>query len=263
MNKVPPQRANDGTRMFTFPDAFNDYKDLIYVPLDLEVPQVDEGKFLSWFETTHDADMLTGGNEVNGIQLTTEYSKALDPAKNSKNEYPWNIVYLHRAGGPTRNLPIFYNLFPMMRKFIETLPFDKKGIISILRQHPGIDVGPHTDFDLWFGIRFYLINKSNAKIFFQKAKNPSTLRLSNWTNDGKKVSWDGLIDPEKIYATYPDPICSFHITSTHAVHGVEAVPEDIECSRITFFFTGKLNEIKYKKLLDRSLAKYGDHAIWW
>jgi hypothetical protein len=261
----------DGTKLHKFPEELGPYKGLIYVPLDLETPVVDESEFLRWFEETHDKDYLS--NESDGVRLRGEYSKSLLPAQNNKNEYPWNIVYLHRHSASLKNLNVAQlpesdnyksclERFPSIKNYIDNLPFDRNSSIAILRQQPGLDVGIHSDYDLWFGIRFYLINKSNARIFFQKAKNPTSQRLTAFTDDNKRIPWSELVNDEKIYARYPTPTCSFHISCTHAVHGVEAVPEDIGCSRITFFFTGKLNTLKYKELLDRSLAKYGEYAIW-
>ena len=252
----------DGTKIHTFPKEFEPYKNLIFVPLDLEIPTVDTNEFLKWFQEAHDKDYGTLANESDGIQLSGEYSKSLLPAQNNKNIYPWNIVYLHRHLRKTDNYDTCLERFPNIKEYIDNLPFDKNASISILRQHPGVDVGIHTDFDLWFGIRFYLINSSNARIFFRKAKNPTNYRLTAFDDNGKKINWDNLVEEEKIYAKYPASRCSFHLTCTHAVHGVEAVPEDVSCSRITFFFTGKLNPTKYAELLERSLNKYSDYAIW-
>lgn len=254
--------AIDGTKLYTFPTEFERYKNLIYLPLDLTTPTVDETEFLTWFKQTHDKDYNSEGNESDGIKLSGEYSKNLLPAQNSKNEYPWNIVYLHRHLKKTENYNTCIEKFPSIKSYIDSLPFDSNASISILKQHPGIDVGIHTDYDLWFGIRFYLINSSNARIFFQKAKNPTTHRLTAFKPSGEKIPWNELVEDEKIYASYPTPTCSFHLSCTHAVHGVESVPEDQTCSRITFFFTGKLNPQKYVDLLDRSIEKYKEYAIW-
>lgn len=255
-------KATDGTRLLLFPGEFKEYKNLVYLPLDLETPEVDEEAFLQWFDNTHTADYGSDINDSDGVPLNGEYSKTLLPAQNNKNVYPWNIVYLHRHLRKTKNYDDCLEKFPTIKNYIDQLPFDSNASISILKQHPGVDVGIHTDFDLWFGIRFYLINRSNARIFFQTAKKPTSHRLTAFANDGTRLAWNDIVNEEKIYARYPTPRCSFHLTCTHAVHGVEAVPEDVDCSRITFFFTGKLNTIKYKELLDRSLAKYSDYAIW-
>lgn len=256
------KRSIDGTLINAFPIEFEPYKNLIYVPLDLETPEVDEREFLEWFQVTYLKDRETPLNETDGIQLSSETSKKLSPAQNNKNIYPWHIVYLHRHKLKTDNYQSCLEQFPTIKKYINSLPFDSNSSISILKQQPGVDVGLHTDFDLWFGIRFYLINKSDARIFFQTARNPTDQRISTFDKEGKRIPWDQLVNDEKIYASYPYPTCSFHLTSTHAAHGVEAVPENDDCSRITFFFTGRLNAVKYKELLDRSLAKYGEYAIW-
>lgn len=255
-------RAIDGTLVNPFPIEFEPYRNLIYVPLDLETPIVDEKEFLEWFNLTYLKDGETSRNESDGVQLSSEASKSLMPSQNNKNIYPWHIVYLHRHRLKTDNYDECLSQFPAIKEYIDRLPFETNSSISILKQHPGVNVGIHTDFDLWFGIRFYLINKSNARIFFQTAKNPTEQRISTFDKNGKRIPWDQLVNDEKIYARYPYPTCSFHLTSTHAAHGVEAVPENDDCSRITFFFTGRLNIVKYKELLDRSLAKYGDYAIW-
>lgn len=254
--------AVDGTRIHPFPEEFKKFESLIYLPLDLEIPIVDEKEFLSWFEETHARDLASGNNESDGVPLNTDASKVLLPADNNKKIYPWNIVYLHRHQRKTANYEDCLNRFPSIKQYIDSLPFINNSSISILRQHPGVDVGIHTDFDLWFGIRFYLINSSKARIFFRKAKYPSNQRLTAWSPEGKRIPWENIVEDEKVYAEYPTPRCSFHLTCTHAVHGVEAVPEDIDCSRITFFFTGKLDSAKYAELIERSLIKYKDFAIW-
>jgi hypothetical protein len=255
-------KASDGTRLLEFPEELVPYKNLIYVPLDLEIPKVDKEEFLNWFDETY--AKVKESNYVDGVLLNQESSKRLGPSQNNKNIYPWENVSLFKH---YKQHTLYYQScllkFPTIKNYIENLPFEALSTTNILKQEPGTNVGVHTDFDIWFGTRFYIINKSDARIFFQKAKYPTSIRITQYNNDEKRIPWDQLIHDEKIYARYPTPECSFHLTSTHAVHGVEAVPEDINCSRITFQFSGKLNPVKYAELLERSLEKYGDYAIWY
>ena len=255
-------KASDGTKFLEFPEELVPYKNLIYVPLDLEIPRVDKEEFLNWFSEIYGKTKKS--NYVDGVLLNQESSKGLGPSQNNKNMYPWKSVSLCRnLNTQTEHYQSCLLKFPDIKNYIENLPFNAVSTTNILNQEPGTDVGPHTDHDIWFGIRFYLINRSNARIFFQKARYPTSRRITQYNNEEKRIPWDQLIYDEKIYARYPMPECSFHLTSTHAVHGVEAVPEDIDCSRITFQFSGKLNPVKYAELLKRSLEKYGDYAIWY
>jgi hypothetical protein len=156
---------------------------------------------------------------------------------------------------------------PDLAAYFESLPVSEFYTMSLLNQKSGTDVGIHTDPDVWFGLRFYAVNRSDAKIFFQKAKHPQDKRLLNLVHDAdgkiKQLPWSDLVEDEKIYAKYPRPCFPFHLTTTHAAHGVEAVPEGIEDSRVTGFVICRVDPVKYAELLARSVEKYKDYAIWW
>jgi hypothetical protein len=165
----------------------------------------------------------------------------------------------------------FYNEFkewlPELAAYFESLPVSEFYTMSLLNQKAGTDVGVHTDPDVWFGLRFYAVNRSDARIFFQKAKSPSAKRLLNLTRDErgqiKQLPWSDFVEDEKIYAKYPQPCFPFHLTTTHAVHGVEAVPSDQENARVTGFVICRVDPVEYAALLKRSVEKYPDYAIWW
>jgi hypothetical protein len=161
----------------------------------------------------------------------------------------------------------FKEWLPELATYIESLPVSEFYTISLLNQKAGTDVGIHTDPDVWFGLRFYAVNRSDARIFFQKAKDPQDKRLLNLTRDAdgsvKQLPWSDFVEDEKVYAKYPQPCFPFHLTTTHAVHGVEAVPEGIEDARVTGFIICRVNPAEYAEILARSVEKYKDYAIWW
>jgi hypothetical protein len=161
----------------------------------------------------------------------------------------------------------FKEWLPELAAYIESLPVSEFYTISLLNQKAGTDVGIHTDPDVWFGLRFYAVNRSDARIFFQKAKDPQNKRLLNIARnaDGtvKQLPWSDFVEDEKVYAKYPQPRFPFHLTTTHAAHGVEAVPEGAGDARVTGFIICRVDPVKYAEILKRSVEKYKDYAIWW
>ena len=72
-----------------------------------------------------------------------------------------------------------------------------------------------------------------------------------------------ICDSEKIIAKNPTNRYAFHLTGTHAAHGVEQVPEDDDTSRVTAFMVCRVKPKEYAELLERSVEKYKDYAVWW
>lgn len=263
-------QIKDPSQFYQYPDILKKYRHLIYCPLDLsDPPFVDEKKIFNYINDRISIDLETENNSVGGalgsISLKSQLAKSLS-SNSSNGEYPWRLVHLMRADLHDTRWNDFVNIFPELAEYFLSLPFKEHFTMSLLNQKANQDVGMHTDPDLWFGIRFYLVNKSNARIFFRKAKNPTYSRLLNIAPADnqiglKKIDWDELLDQEKIFADYPKKNFCFHLTSTHAVHGVETVPDDNE-SRITGFVSGVIDENRYLPILERSLKKYSEYAIW-
>lgn len=269
------QQFRDPSLLRPFPKELEPYKGLIYCPLDLPPPPaIDEEKLFGYIHMRHERDKGTLAGSVAGavgpipldspwLQYTASWSK-------EKNTYPWRLLHLMRSDFKENGWEFyaeFKEWLPELAAYIESLPVSEFYTISLLNQKAGVDVGIHTDPDVWFGLRFYAVNRSNAKIFFQKAKNPQDKRLLNLTYDEngkvKQLPWSDFVDDEKIYAKYPQPCFPFHLTTTHAAHGVEAVPSDDENSRVTGFIICRVNPAEYAELLARSVEKYKDYAIWW
>lgn len=261
-------QIKDPNNFFKFPDILEKYRHLIYCPLDIpDPPIIDEKKIFDYIEERIKIDFETENNSVGGalgnINLKSELAKSLS-SNSSTGNYPWNLVHLMRADLKNTHWKDFENIFPSLAEYFLSLPFKEHFTISLLNQKSNQDVGMHTDPDLWFGLRFYLVNNSNARIFFRKAKDPSYSRLLNISNtDGKikKINWDEILETEKIFAEYPRKNFCFHLTSTHAAHGVEQVPNN-DRTRITGFVSGVIDEEKYLPILERSIKKYSHFAIW-
>jgi hypothetical protein len=257
-----------------FPKELEPYKGLIYCPLDLpEPPEVDLDKLIDYLAMRDQRDKGTPAGSVNGaagvIPLDSPYLRYTASWSKDKDRYPWRLIHILRSdleGGGQEYFDEFKQLFPQVADYVLKLPVEKIFTFSLLNQKPDTDVGAHSDPDLWFGIRFYLVNRSPAKLFFKKALAPAQKRLLNLVQTPagiRQIPWDRVVQDEKVYAKYPQSRFPFHLTCTHAIHGVDAVPADDEASRVTGFVICKVNPVEYAKLLERSLEKYGDYAVWW
>ena len=269
------QQFRDPSLLQSFPKELEPYKGLIFCPLDLPPPpKIDEERLFAYIAMRDEGDKGTLAGSVSGavgpIPLDSPWLRYTASWSKEKNTYPWRLLHLMRTDFKDNGWE-FYGEFkqwlPDLAAYIESLPVSEFYTISLLNQKAGTDVGLHTDPDVWFGLRFYAVNRSNAKIFFQKAKNPKDQRLLNIVRapDGsvKQLPWSDFVEDEKIYAKYPQPCFPFHLTTTHAGHGVEAVPENAIDSRVTGFIICRVRPKEYAELLARSVEKYKDYAIWW
>lgn len=272
----------DNSQYYNFPPELEPYRNLIWCPLDYpDPPEIDEDKFFQWIQSCIERDRGTIAGSVAGavgpikfddpnLQRTASYS--------GKGVYPWNLMHVMRSDIGWRHFDSLKEQLPELAEYIKNLPVEEFMTISFLNQKPGIDVGLHTDPDIWFGFRFYLINKSGARIFFQKAKTPSDRRLLNISEElivggsgpepeiAKRVvthSWESVCQDEVIYGKYPRDRFAFHLTATHATHGVESVPEDNSHDRVTGFIICRFKAKEYAEILRRSVEKYSDYAVWW
>jgi hypothetical protein len=275
----------DNSTFFKYPPELEKFRKLIWCPLDFpEPPEVDEAKLFEWIQLRHDRDIGSLSGSVSGatgpIALDDERLKRT-ASYSGKGMYPWRLIHAMRSDFEDNGWefwPEFRDMLPELAEYIESLPVNEFYTISFLNQKPGVDVGLHTDPDIFFGLRFYLVNKSKAKIFFQKAKEPTDGRLLNIREEtvigGKdpeplintqvvNYEWNDICQPEKIVANNPTDRFAFHLTGTHAAHGVEMVPEDDDTSRVTAFMVCKVKPKEYAELLERSVEKYKDYAIWW
>jgi len=263
----------DPSLLRVFPKELEPFKSLIYCPLDLpDPPTIDEEKMFAYITMRTERDKGTLAGSVSGavgpIPLDSPWLKYTASWSKEKDTYPWRLIHVMRSDFKQDGWEYwdeFVEWFPELADYIKQLPIKNFYTISFLNQKANTDVGLHTDPDIWFGLRFYLVNRSDAKIFFQKAKAPTEGRLLNITNGPngfKQHPWNEFVEDEKIYGTYPKPCFPFHLTTTHAAHGVETVPDSND-TRITAFIICQTDPVKYAELLTRSLEKYKEHAIWW
>jgi hypothetical protein len=269
------QQFRDPSLLQEFPKELEPYKGLIFCPLDLpEPPEIDEARLFAYIAMRDERDRGTLAGSVSGatgpIPLDHPWLRYTASWSKEKDTYPWRLLHLMRsdfANDGWEYYPEFKEWLPELAAYFESLPVSEFYTMSLLNQKAGTDVGIHTDPDVWFGLRFYAVNRSNARIFFQKAKNPSAKRLLNLTRnaDGtvKQLPWSDFVEDEKVYGKYPCPRFPFHLTTTHAAHGVEAVPEGDTDSRVTGFVICRVRPKEYAELLARSVEKYKDYAIWW
>jgi hypothetical protein len=278
--------TRDNSQLYQYPKELEPFKELIWCPLDLpDPPEISEERFFEWLTLRHNADAGTLAGSVAGstgvIGFDSEDLKRTASFSN-KGVYPWRLVHVMRSDFADKgweHYPQFKEMLPELADYLENvLPVDEYFTISFLNQKPGVDAGMHTDPDIYFGLRFYLVNRSDAKIFFQKARDPSLKRLLNTREEfvvgGKEqepvidqrlvhLPWEEVCEEEKIYAKYPRPRFAFHLTGTHAAHGVESVPEDDDKTRVTGFIICRVKAKEYAEILKRSVEKYKDYAVWW
>lgn len=264
----------DPSKLRPFPKELEPYKGLIFCPLDLpDPPEIDEQRLFDYIAMRVEKDKGTLAGSVSGavgpISFDSPYLRYTASWSKEKDTYPWRLLHVMRSDFAENGWEYyreFREWLPELAAYIEALPVTEFYTISLLNQKPGVDVGLHTDPDVWFGLRFYAVNRSEAKIFFQRAREPKDQRLLNITETPagvKQIPWDQVVHPEKIVARYPKPCFPFHLTTTHAAHGVEAVPNDVENSRVTGFIICRVDPVKYAEVLARSVEKYKDYAIWW
>jgi hypothetical protein len=258
--------------MLPFPKELEPYRNLIFCPLDLPAPpEINEEQLFAYIAMRDQRDNGTyGGSISNTLDMHSPNVKYTASWSKTKDIYPWRLMHLMRRDFKDKGWEFwdeFKEWLPELAAYFESMPVKEFFTISLLNQKAGADVGLHTDPDLRFGLRFYAVNQSDAKIYFQKAKVPHDMRLVNVSTDvngqTKQFPWSNVVEDEKIYATYPKPLFPFHLTATHAAHGVEAVPEGVNDARVTGFMICKVDPVKYAELLARSVEKYKDHAIWW
>jgi hypothetical protein len=260
------------------------HKNLIYAPLDIEVPHIDVEKLIAWgienkekviYEPyVYSRKKFTPGGHI--------YSKEEWLGRNDSKF--WQTYYV-RANGQW--LADFDVQFPKLKKFFKTLPLTALGTCGYLYQNPNladVDTSPvHTDEAEGLGMRL-TIGQDISGLYFHKIKkgvDPKEAKGNYMVSSG---SYDPLneynhykivdrnfvinetyLESEKIFATPPKKFAQlFVMTNDIAPHA--AIKKD--CPRVTFAFFGKSN---YKErfnwqeldqMLIKSKEKYQDNFIY-
>jgi hypothetical protein len=243
------------------------FKNLIYIKLDLpDVPNFDQELFKDWCRDNY-REVVKPLKDRAGSERFPSKSK-INPG------YPWKTAWIYGIKN-NDNPPWYYNfdtVFPDLVRYIEHYPIDQLediGAAQILMQKILSEVGPHTDPDPWFGIRTYLSDEKKderAKLYFCPSYNDLEEHIPFWkqTETGfepNKMSDFFDVDNKKIVQeNYGKFSCMFN--SVRAAHGVEKHMGATGERALLLVAFKRLNSKKLKDLLERSIARYPNTAIW-
>jgi hypothetical protein len=232
-------------------DRLGRFTDLIYCPLDLPAPpQVAREALLDWVSAARRSD------PTNEEKL---YAGAAGGAAHAA--YPWNSAYAAYHGAWRHG---FDARFPAVAAYLALFPARAWTCVNVLVQEPQQDVWLHTDPDPVLGWRVYL-GHGGARVFFCPALERSRSRLSTWTPQGRR-DWSKFVNTdEKLYARLPQSTCAWTLNSYRAAHGVET-HHGAAGERVTLLLVPDLERLDmegYLALLERSVERYRDYAIWY
>lgn len=220
------------------------FDDLIFTPLDMpQPPSVDVNRLVEWM----------GDNKKVGLYWKNHYERL------TGRQYPW----LARS--------VFDDLTPLAEAFPEVLdyallyPFESVRAVIFLAQDGHQSVFPHSDSDGLTGMRFYLENRHVEGLHFYKGKEKyDTFNSNRLDENGNPISigFENYFDmSERIYARFPPSSRAFMVNSARAIHAVDANTCKLG-DRIAVLVQGKLDVNRFEALIDASLKRYGEYAIW-
>jgi hypothetical protein len=222
------------------------YDDLIFCPLDLPPPpEVDTGEFVDW--------MLRAGSANMAPKRVYE--------KLTGHEYPWAVAF--PDGGSYKAMK---DEFPQVTEYLASFPFDEIEHTVILAQRGCQHVFTHTDRDWLRGMRVYLKSKNKEGLhFFRGREKYDEFDMYKTLPDGtvQMIDWNESHHmDEPIYAEFPEGCQTFMLNSGRASHAIDTNTCELG-ERVAILVRGKYNEERFNELMERSLAKYGDKAIWY
>lgn len=221
------------------------FDDLIFSPLDLPLPPaIDVPKFLEWMTCVQDPKV---------IFTKMAFEKA------HKRPYPWASRFLFGEEAALKEA------FPELYEYLLLYPFDDLTKLMFLAQEGYQDIFTHCDPDGLHGMRLYLTAKNCEGLHFFKARQAFDNFPTYIHNDaGETVSadWDKHFKmDEPVYAHLPAPTRSFVLNSARAAHAVDANTCALG-ERISILVGGTVNVQRREALIERSLKRYGENAIW-
>jgi len=267
-------------------EAFNEkYKNLIYAPLDVEIPYVDVEKLIAW--GIKNQEQVIYEPYVASIKRYRPdkqvYSKEEWLARN-QNRF-WQSYYIR---ADSKWLAGFDKEFPELKKFFKSLPMAALGSTGYIVQNPtnsDVDTSPiHTDEGAGLGMRL-TIGDDVSGLYFHKFKPGITKQqaASRYMHFAENYVYDTIddyahfkiqdrnfiinedfLEKERTYAHPPKRNAQLYLlTNEVATHAVELK----KCPRVTFAFFGKsnYNERFYWEELDRMITvsreKFENHFI--
>lgn len=253
------------------PEKMEKFKNLLYVPLDLpEPPKIDLDEMLEWSRTIPD-DHPNQAGEIktkNGVILTPERA-----IKNKLGYYPWLSIWLKRNPDfvPQNDgwMMEFKEKYPELADYVMQFPLKETVAVNLMWQKEGHSVMIHTDPEHWFGMRLYLSNTPNSPLFFMKTKEPVEKRYDYVTTDINDEHLSKIANTTKHYVKFLKPCHPWIINNVRALHGVDTYP-NATGTRAVIVIHGRFKEnespIDFDKLydlLERSVDKYQEYAIWY
>jgi len=255
-----------------WPKKFDEFKGLIYIPLDLpEPPEVDMDLFIDW--VCLKSPKIIG--KINSPETGEKIMHFEEKGIKGWGYYPWVQVSALHHGYSNTWIAEFDKLFPDVVDYIHLFPYNILSGVTILLQKSAVSAPLHLDSDDWLGMRFYLHNEVEKDVlYFHPRRTKEDTRIPNFIIENDNVytqNWKKYFDVEKkIYTKHPVQRHAWTLTSTRAVHGIDAFEYE-KYSRATFLVHAHRpslnhnawNSDKLYDLLVRSIEKYSDYAIWW
>ena len=220
------------------------YDDLIFCPLDMPIPpNIDPMALVEWMKTP---------GTINMPKMAFE--------KVTKQEYPW----LSRIA--SEGCEEVKEAFPELYEYLKSFPFESIEHMVFLAQRGHQPIFTHCDSDWLCGMRLYLTSKNREGLHFYKGKERYDEFLTYRVTEKREViqaDWEKTHHMDKpVYATFPENSHAFMLNSGRAAHAVDANTCELG-ERIAVLIRGKYDKQKLEDLIARSLAKHGNHAIWY
>lgn len=222
------------------------FDDLIFCPLNLpEPPSVDADRFIEWMSSD-----------------ATGYGKA--PKEHFERftgkTYPWLMRVV------SGDMDEFAVLFPEVHSYCAAYPLKSIRTFVFLAQDGYQSVFPHADSDGLVGLRLYLANKNSEGLHFFKGRERYD-KFCPYRNDdsGNPISANysqHFHMDEPVYARFPKGQRAFMLNSARAIHAVDANTCKLG-DRIAVLIQGELDVDRYENLIESSLEKFADYAIWY
>lgn len=221
------------------------FDDLIFTPLDLpQPPKIDAEQFVEWMKSDE---------RKTGLFPKERYERL------TGRKYPW----LLRA--VTSDLSPLQAAYPEILEYAETYPFKTVKAVIFLAQDGYQPIFPHSDSDGLVGMRFYLENRHVEGLHFYKGLAPyDSFNSAQFDENGNPipVQFEKYFDMEKaIYARFPEDSRSFMLNSARAIHGIDANTCKLG-DRIAVLVQGELDSKRFETLMNKSLERFKDYAIW-
>jgi hypothetical protein len=228
--------------------TLEEFRDLVFSPLDLPPPPaVDSARLVAWMAWAH------GEAEKSGRNVPERNYEA-----QTGRQYPWLMTALHYSA-PGSLEAAFGCEFPQVVQYARFFPLRGLKLIALIAQREGTEVHLHTDSDGYWGLRFYLANRSSDALYFCMARDAAA-ELPRRADD-----WSALLDSRrKHYARWPAGNPPYCLNSIRAAHAVDAntcsLGQRIACLVVP---QKGHDERALLDLLRRSTARFGAYQLWY